>query len=127
MYGTLTNFLINGIISREIDDKPDIFQSVLSKLGELTETEVTILGKMQQLGLWGDDGPQGFDTSRQLEEWVAETVGVNQAAAQGIISGIQRSGLIQVKPVTWAGNDLNYRLTGLARYLLDLIHYEHKL
>lgn len=127
MYSTLTQFLLNGLKSEEVDKRPDIFQSVLSKLGELTEMEVKILGRMQQLNMWGEDGPKGFEISLALDEWVEEAFSIDQAAARGVVSGMQRSGFVQVKPATWAGEKLNYRLTGLAKYLLDLVYYKSQL
>ena len=124
MYSTLIHYLINGIKSQEIDNQPDIFQSVLSRLGELTETEVMILSKMQNLGMWEGDSAADFQLSGELERWVHETLGISRDAAQGIICGIQRSGFIQSRHSTWAGNEMAYRVTGLAKYLLDLIHFE---
>lgn len=123
MYNTLIHYLINGIKSQEIDNQPDIFQSVLSRLGELTETEVMILSKMQNLGMWEGDSAADFQLSGELERWVHKTPGISRDAAQGIICGIQRSGFIQSRHSTWAGNEMTYHLTGLAKYLLDLIHF----
>gem|GEM_PF-2031353 len=131
MMNFLVDYLIAGVATSSIDDKPDLYQSVLSNLGKLTEIEVEILGRMREKNMREGTSADAFVKGAELEIWVAERVGISEDAAQALIVGIGRSGFTQSRHSSFCDlgrrSTMSHRLTDMADMLLDLVYERTRL
>ena len=129
MFETLTNFIINGVRSKKIDTEPDLFQMALARLGDLTDTEVRILSKMQALNMYGEakNNSGNHAASRQLEKELEAILGLEKSVISSLIHGLGKSGFVIVEQGVWADSERTYILTSFAKYLIDLIFFETRL
>ena len=129
MLETLTDFIIHGVHSKKIDTEPDLFHVALVRLGDLTDTEVFILSKMQKLNMYGEpnNNSGNYEASRQLEKELEDNLGIEKAVISSLIHGLGKSGFVIVEQGAWANTENTYILTSFAKYLIDLILYETRL
>lgn len=129
MLETLTDMLINGIKSEKVDTEPDLFQLCLTRLGELTKTEVLILSKMHNLNMYGkaNNEADNHKESRQLENELYSELGIDKDVISSLIHGLTRSGFVILEQGHWFGGQSSYIITDLAHYLIELIHIENAL
>ena len=131
MMKKLVDYLIAGVATAAVEDKPDVFQEVLSKLGEMSELQVEILAEMQKRKMRDGESAEAFQKGAELEKWVAGRYGVDEDTAQQLIVALSQSGFTQSRHPTFS--DLNgrtpmsHRLTGLADLLLDMVYYRYRL
>ncbi len=132
MMEKLVDYLIAGVATATVEAKPDVFQEVLSRLGNMSEWQVEILVEMQKRGMRDGASPEAFQQGAELENWVAGRCGVDEDTAQQLIVALNQSGFTQSRHAGFRNlNDsrtpMSHRLTGLADLLLDMVYYRHRL
>lgn len=131
MMENLVDYLMAGVATAVIDDKPDVFQQVLSNLAKLSEGQVEILAEMRKREMRDGESAEAFQKGAELEKWVAGRYGVDEDTAQQLIVALSQSGFTQSRHPTFS--DLNgrtpmsHRVTGLADLLLDMVYYRCRL
>ncbi|WP_136067097.1 hypothetical protein [Modicisalibacter radicis] len=120
----LSDLLIGGVRSGDIDKCPDRFQSLLTALGDMTLTEVELLSKMRMLGLYakGDIGEEKcIDGMRQLRSFARDNFGYSKDYLRTSLNRMARTGFVTIASSAFSSYVDNYNL--LTEHAVELFEY----